>query len=378
MRVVLDLSCLMPPGGLTGVGYYTLRLVETLLARGDGVEYCMFASSAGPASERVRKLAPAFHRAHVMRWPTRMKVQMWTRREWPPIEWFAGPVDVAHGAFHLLPAARKARRSVTVFDLSPIMHPETHDPAQVRLHRRMLEHAAHRADLLVALSQSCRDELVAILRADPERVAIVPGAVSLKEFSGGIDYKRLRVLKDSFGIRRDYFLHVGTVQPRKNLPRLIEAYGHVRKRLPECPQLVLAGHVDGAAVGRINLAGGVGEAVRCTGYLSREDAVLLLRGAYACVYPSLYEGFGLPILEAMAARVPVLTSNVSSMPEVAGDTALLVDPLNVDSIEAGLIDLIEERDASLARLAPAYERASRFTWENSAAALAAAHARLVP
>jgi glycosyltransferase involved in cell wall biosynthesis len=120
-----------------------------------------------------------------------------------------------------------------------------------------------------------------------------------------------------------------------------------------------------AAIRRLQLEG----AVVHTGYLDRRDAVVLLRGSRACVYPSLYEGFGLPVLEAMAARTPVLTSNVSSLPEIAGDTALLVDPESTDAIEAGLTDLIQHREAALRRADAGYERAKRFTWEKSAESL---------
>jgi len=316
----------------------------------------------------VRALAADATYARVVRWPTRVKAPLWTRFEWPPLEWFTGPIDVAHGAFHLLPPSRRAKRTVTVFDLTCIRLPEVHRPGVARMHRAMLEHAVRNADALVAISEHCRKDLIDLLNAVPENVHVAHGGVTRDEFCGEFDEKGFIDLKARLGIGREYFVHLGTLEPRKNLPRLLEAYARVRSTFKEVPQLVLAGKQGWLckpvfeAIETHRLA----DDVLLTGYLDRDATVLLLRGAQACLYPSLHEGFGLPVLEAMAARTPVLTSNVSAMPEVVGNTGLLVDPESVDAIEAGITDLVEHPDAAATRTEAAFERAGQFSWDNSA------------
>jgi len=377
VAIGLDVSCLIPQP-LTGVGYYTVNQLRALFARQDNFEFRLFASSAAPPPAVVNEFAALCARSRIVRWPTRLKLAMWTRLEWPSIEWFTGPVDIAHGMFHLLPAARRAKRVVTVFDLSGIRRADTHTLQSNRAHLKMLKHAAGNADALIAISQSSGNDLTELLGVDPQKVYVVYGGVRTEEFSGELDRTALADVKRRFGIGRDFFVHLGTIEPRKNIPRLLEAYARVRTRLPDCPQLVLAGKQGWMwepvfeTVSRLDLA----EDVVHTGYVSRQEAVLLLRGAYACVYPSLYEGFGLPVLEAMAARTPVLTSNISSLPEVIGDTGIQVDPENVDAIEQGLTELVEHYEAALERVNPACERAKEFTWNHSAAALAAVYRRL--
>jgi len=342
--------------------------MQSLFERRDGFTYRIFASGAGGAGEVLRQLATRCSSARCVRWPTRLKIPIWTRLEWPPIEWFVGRVDVAHGAFHLLPASRRARRVVTVFDLTNLRYPEAHVAGETRAHVRMLEHAGRRADALIAISQSSAADLVELLGVARELVHVVPGGVRLEEFSGPWDGEAFEDLTGRLGVVGPYFVHLGTLEPRKNLPRLLEAYARLRERLPDCPQLVLAGKKGWKyePVFEAIAALGLAKHVVHTGYVAREDAVRLLRGAYACVYPSLYEGFGLPVLEAMAARTPVLTSNVSSLPEVVGDTGLQVDPENVEAIEAGMAWLLEHEAEARERAEAAYRRAQCFTWERSA------------
>ena len=377
LRIGLDVSCLVPQP-LTGVGYFTLHLVDAFLERYPGCDVRLFASSAQGAPAVLDGLARRATRCRSVRFPTRLKTALWTRAAWPPIEWFTGAVDIAHGCFHLLPASRGARRVVTVYDLSGMRQAGTHTAGDLALHRRLLAHAVPRADALVAISESCKGDLVELLGANPDRVHVVYGGVAMAEFEGALDTEALSRVRAKFGIEGDYFIHLGTLEPRKNLPRLLEAYARVRERHGELPRLVLAGRAGWMyeAVFETIRRLGLEDAVIHTGYLERAEAVVLLRGAFACVYPSLYEGFGLPVLEAMAARVPVLTSNVSSLPEVIGETGIQVTPDDVDAIAAGLEDLVERRGEALGRVEAAYARAQDFSWTASAEALAGVYESL--
>jgi len=360
---------------MTGVGYYTQHLFEALMARDDGPDLRILASNAGRLPEELATFGARASRYKALRFPTRWKNMLWTRWEWPRMDHLLGRTDIVHGAFHLLPPSRHAKRVVTVFDLAGMRRANVHEDSALSLHRQLLEHAIPRAAGIFAISRSCRDDVIELLGAEPERVHVVPGGVVLDEFTGPIDEERLAAAKARFGIAGPYLIHLGTLEPRKNLPRFIEAYARLRERHGPLPQLVLAGGKGWMyepifeAIAAYHLE----EAVIWTDYLSREDAVALLRGARGCVYPSLYEGFGLPALEAMAARVPVLTSDVSSLPEVVGDTGILVSPEEGASIEAGLERLLFETDTEAVRVEAARRRAEGMTWDHSAASLLRAY-----
>ena len=372
IRVGIDLSCLLARPW-TGIGYYTFNLMRAFFeARHPAVSLKVFAAAARPDAAALAGLSVPDADLRMARIPTRLRISLALRLGLPAIERYTGPVDVAHGAFHLLPPARRAKRMVTVFDLGAFLHPETRPPKNAALHRRLLSHAIPRADRIITLSESVKREVSERFEVSEARISVVPGGVRPEEFATApeeIDLARAR-----HGVPKDYFIHLGTLDPRKNLPRLIEAYGRVRERRA-CPALVLAGPrgwMDNAVFERIARLG-LAEHVIHTGYLERTDAVALLCGARACLYPSLYEGFGLPVLEAMAAGTPVLTSAVSSMPEVAGGAALLVEPTEVDSIAAGIEALLDDPDAVRERVARGRKRSASFTWERAAEDLAAAY-----
>ncbi len=373
LSIAADLSCLASRP-VTGVGYYTRHLFEALLRQSPGIDLRVFACAAKPMPEEVHAFGAQAARFVDRRIPTRLKNELWTRLESPPLSWWLGETDIVHGGFHLLPPSRRAKRMVTVFDLAGMRRSAIHEDASLALHRKLLTHAVPRADGIVAISQSCRADVIELLNADPAKVHVVPGGVLLEEFSGPLDEARLAAARLRHGIDGPYWIHLGTLEPRKNLKRLVEAYARLRAR-HEVPRLVLAGGegwMFGPVLETIARLGLEMEVLR-TGYLPREDAVALLRGAQGCVYPSLYEGFGLPVLEAMAARVPVLTSNVSSLPEVIGDSGILVEPEDDESLDAGLERMLLDRGTEAARVEAAWERAQGMTWDHSAQALLAAY-----
>lgn len=371
--VAADLSCLASRP-ITGVGYYTRHVFEALLRQSPELDLRVFACAAKALPEEVGVFGAKASRYAGRRIPTRLKNELWTRLESPPLSWWLGDTDIVHGGFHLLPPSRTAKRVVTIFDLAGMRRQAIHEDAALALHRKLLHHAVPRADGIIAISQSCRADVIELLGADPARVHVVPGGVSLDEFSAPLDEDRLAGARVRFGIDGPYWIHLGTLEPRKNLLRLVEAYARLCARY-DVPKLVLAGGegwMFAPVLEAISRHGLEKDVIR-TGYLAREDAVALLRGARGCVYPSLYEGFGLPVLEAMAARVPVLTSNVSSLPEVISDTGILIEPENEDSLDAGLERLLLESGTEPARVEAAWQRAQVMTWEHSARAQLAAY-----
>jgi glycosyltransferase involved in cell wall biosynthesis len=379
LKIALDLSCLFHQP-LTGVGYHTLNLVRKILELDKTNEYCAFGSSGQSTPECFSSLAELGARTRGFRIPSRLKHFCWNNLNWPPMEWFTGPADIAHGFFHLLPPTRKAKRIVTIHDLSAFLFKDVNTRKNASLHQTVLTYAAKHADAIVTDSHSTREDVIEKLGAPEDKVHVVYSGIVREEYNVPLDPKAFDQVKEKFNIDGDYFIHLGTLEPRKNIPKLIEAYARLKARLPHCPQLVLAGSKGWMsepifeAITRHNLE----KVVTVTGYLSRQEILLLLRGAFACVYPSRYEGFGIPVLEAMAARVPVLTSNLSSLPEVIGDTGIQVDPDNLDELEAGMERLITHRDEALAQVDRAYARAGEFSWESSAKALLKVYQTVAP
>ena len=378
MRVGLDVSCLVQQP-LTGVGYATLHLVRALARMPESPELRLFASGAAHPPELLRDLGQRCAALAAVRLPTRLKLPLWMHLNRPPLEHFTGPIDIAHGMFHLLPASRSALRAVTVYDLAAIRFTDLHTADSRARHEKLLRHAVRHADALIAASANTRRDLLELLDAPAERLHVVPCGVDLAEFTCPFPTDGLDAARKKFAIDGPFLLYLGTLEPRKNLVRLIEAYARVRERMPAAPQLVLAGGKGWlyedifAAITRLRLE----RYVTHTGYVTRGEAVAFLRGAAGFVYPSRYEGFGLPVLEAMAARTPVLTSGVSSLPEVIGEHGIIVDPDSTDSLVAGIIRLITDETGNLERSEHAFRRASRMTWDDSARALLGLYRRLL-
>jgi glycosyltransferase involved in cell wall biosynthesis len=254
----------------------------------------------------------------------------------------------------------------TVHDLAFRHYPDAYPSAGRRYHDRAARIVAAEAARVIAVSQATAHDLTELYGVEPGRITVVP--LGADPPGPGDQAAAARLLGD-LGVRGPFLLAVGTLEPRKNLPRLLAAFGEVTDELPD-HHLVVAGPVGWGPTlrptwdsVRVKLAGPVGDAVLHA----------LYRGADGLAYPSLYEGFGLPVLEAMAHGLPVLTSGRSSLPEVAGDAALLVDPLDRGSIAKGLVRLVND-SALRRRLADAGpRRAARFTRPASASGTWAAY-----
>jgi glycosyltransferase involved in cell wall biosynthesis len=269
---------------------------------------------------------------------------------------------------HVLPLSCPVPAAVTVHDLGYLHYPQAHRPFD----RRYLDWSTRRhsrvARHLIADSQATKQDLVKFYGADPGKITVV---------YLGRDEKLSRVdapdvvtgVKHAYNISGDYLLYLGTLHPRKNLVRLIEAFqAAVQAVRNETLKLVIAGQqgwLYGEIFERVQQLGLAGR-VLFPGYVADQDKPALLSGALGYVFPSLYEGFGLPVLEAMACGVPVLTSNVSSLPEVAGPAALLVDPHDTAAIAAGLVQLITRPDLRCQLAAQGYRQVQKFSWAGAA------------
>jgi glycosyltransferase involved in cell wall biosynthesis len=288
------------------------------------------------------------------------------------------PPDVLFVPAHVMPVGCQVPTVVTVHDLGYLYYPAAY-PAFDRWYLGWTTRRhARRAAYVVADSLATRRDLIERYRAEAAHVVVIyPGRdESLVRVT---DLAQLAAARAHYGIESDYLLYLGTLQPRKNLARLLEAFARLPADAGERPvpggtpaagrlRLVLAGKRGYQYDELSRLADRLGLAGRVTfaGYVPDGDKAALLSGALGLVYPSLYEGFGLPILEAMACGTPVLTANVSSLPEVAGEAAVLVDPLSVDDLAAGLLRLVSDAALRCCLVEQGYRQLRRFSWEQAA------------
>ena len=262
----------------------------------------------------------------------------------------------------------------TVHDLCFLRHPEWFPASRNAYYRKLIAATATRANLVLADSEATARDLGDLIGISADRVRVVPLGVGSDFSPRGADEQG--GVKVRYSLPESFFLYVGTLEPRKNLVRLVQAWDRVYR--DGYPHLVLAGRSGWkceplfAALQSVRHP----EAVHLPGFLSEEDLPAVLGAARAFVWPSLMEGFGLPPLEAMACGAPVLTSAVSSMPEVTGDAALLVDPINVDNIADGLSALAKDDDLCARLSAKGQRQAALFPWTRTADLTAAAYREL--
>ncbi len=256
---------------------------------------------------------------------------------------------------------------VTVHDIAFRLHPD-YFPPRLRLMLSMLvPFSMRRADRVITVSNSARQDILDHYDIPADRVVVTHEAAA-PQYRVLADSELLEGVKARYQIHKDFLLAVGNLQPRKNLHRLVQAYGQLPDSVRGRYLLVIAGQAlwQHSAVFEVVSERGLQSDVLFTGYVPDEDLVALYNAASLFLYPSLYEGFGLPVLEAMACGTPVVTSSVSSLPEVAGDAALLVDPQDVSQLASAIEAILSNPDLARRLSERGLRRASLFSWERTA------------
>lgn len=376
MRVAFNATSLLSP--LTGIGQYTRHLAGGLLDHPD-IEADFFYGAAW--SRRVRpeplpgagRLLP-WLRSHIpFSYALRRMVQSdrFTRHATP------GRFDLYHEP-NILPLPFDGPTVITVHDLSWIRHPEAHPPERVRAMNKYFPAGLARANRVLTDSAFVKQELVDLLGLRPEKVSVIP--LGVEPLFHPLSAAQTRgVLQRLDLVHGHYFLAVGTLEPRKNLRVALDAYSclpdDIRHRFP----LVLAGMKGWHSAEmekRMGVLARAGE-LRLPGYLRRADLATLIAGATTLVFPSFYEGFGLPLLEAMACGVPVISSNAASMPEIVGETGLLLNPQDVEGMTQAMIRLASV-PSDRQRLGDlALTRSQEFTWSACIAGTVAAYRQVL-
>jgi len=273
-------------------------------------------------------------------------------------------VHSLHYSFPLMPMF--AKKVVTIHDMTMFLMPEAHLHFKVHYFRFFIRASARMADELIFVSHSTQNDYLAFFSKSRDSCHVIPlGKSSL--FRPDLDPSHINRVIDAHGLKRPYILYIGTIEPRKNLLRLVRAFSGLALAYPN-HVLVIAGMKGWMYEDLFKLIRQLGLEKRIifTGFVSDEDKPYLMRGCEIFAYPSLYEGFGLPLLEALSCGIPTLTGNISSLPEIAGNAALLVDPTSEVEIAHGLKQLLGDRALRSVLSEKAIKRASGFTWSKTA------------
>lgn len=297
-----------------------------------------------------------------------------------PYKWFFGKeMDITHFFNYIAPPGVHGKTVITVHDMVYKSFPETVRGRTKKMLDTGLAPSMKRADIIVTDSEFSKTEIIKYFPQHEAKIRVVPCGVDLEKFKPCDTPERIPEVKKSLGIEGEYFLYLGTIEPRKNLERLINAYNIFCQREKDAPKLVLAGGKGWLydsifqCVTDLKLT----DKVIFTQYIPSEDMNPLMCGALAFVFPSIYEGFGMPPLEAMACGVPVLASNAASLPEVTGDCAVSCDPYSEEDIAEGLHKLYSDSALRADLSRRGLERAKTLTWDNSAEILYSVYKELM-
>lgn len=368
MRIGIDCRTILDPehGEAAGVGHYTYNLVDSLLKIDTRNKYVLFfdrrVGDAGffkKGNTEIKFFPFIEYKAFLPIAYSHFLAAAFVSRE---------KLDVFHSPACTTPLAYYKNSVVTIHDMA-IYQNKSWFPSQIFATRVVVPSSVKRSKRVIAVSNYTKQDLVKFMQVPEEKVTVVYNGVDIKIDERKSSEARRELLKNKFGIEKKYLLFVGTIQPRKNVMGIISAFDLLRgTSVFEDYQLAIAGKKgwDNDDVFKAIRQFGLTKKVIFTGYITSDDKALLMKNASLFVFPSFYEGFGLSILEAQKVGTPVITSDITSMPEIADNAALLVDPYSVEDIskamKKALIDQVL-RDGLIKR---GYENVLRFSWEKCA------------
>lgn len=364
MVIAIDLRSIQR-GTFSGVENYTLSMLEQLMRSDRDNRYVLFYNGLKPVqTEELRFLNTTVVSRRI---PNKLLAASTTFLRQPHFSKLVGEFDVLFmpNLNHVVLQPGK-KLVVTVHDLSPVVLPEYYDIKRRLWHwsvgfRRTLA----RADKIIAVSEYTKKELVDVLGLDANKITVVYQGIDHARYKPQLEQSRLRDVRNRYGLPGEFILYVGTLEPRKNVDGLLKAWDAMETKVP----IVIAGK-PGWKYGNIFKMAQKSSRrrlIQFLGFVPEADKPYVIKLARALAFPSIYEGFGLPVLEAMAVGTPVVTSSVTSLPEVAGDAALLVNPYNTDELTFALEQLVTDEHLREQLITKGLQRAQDFTWDKTAA-----------
>ena len=344
MRIIIDATSTLVRSA--GVKNYVWHWLRHLRKQGADIKAFPFLEDLG----RLDHEASALSRPATM---ARLAlIKSMNETGFPPLDWLIRGADIFHATNLLRHAPRRAKLTATIHDLTCWLMPELHTPGNVKADREFAEAILRRADGLIAVSENTRQDTIRVLWIAPDRIRTIYSGVAEEYFQA-----------QPVPRARPYALYVGTIEPRKNLDTLLDAWALLKPSLRGEFDLLIAGPRGWSSdqtFARIE------REATYLGYVPENDLPGLTAGATVFLYPSLYEGFGFPVAQAMAAGAPVVTSNNSCLPEIVSDAAILVDPRIASEIAAALTRLFESDSLRADLSARGRKRAELFRWEKCA------------
>ena len=275
---------------------------------------------------------------------------------------FGTKSDIYHFFNFTIPKNIKGKIIITIYDTVFFTVPETMGDMKTISEYR---YAAERSDLIITISESAKADIIKHFNIDEKKIKIVTPGIDLQKYSYKYSKSELENIRKKYNLPKNYILYLGTIEPRKNIERIVKAFKKYKKEINDDLKLVIVGRKGWKYDNIMKLIESMGTDIIITGYIDEEDKVPIYKLAQIFVFPSLYEGFGMPILEAMASGTPVITSNISSMPEVAGNAGMLVDPFNENEIFEVYKKILSDDELKKEMVQKGLEQAKKFEWKKS-------------
>ena len=295
---------------------------------------------------------------------------LWWKLGWPPIDFYFAETDIYH-SFHLqIPPTKRMKTVLTVHDCRFLALPNLYPQREVENYKNQMFKSLARADMVTTVSEFTRKEVLSYFSFPEERMRVIQNGVDTSWMDGTYCEDKAKSSGEEINLPHNYLLYIGSLDPRKNLEPLVDAIARCRRETPDFPDLAIAGISQEQwlsskhAIRAKEL--GLTDHIHLCGMVERNILCRLMKNALALCYPSLYEGFGFPPLEAMSLGVPVLAGNGSAIPEVTGPAACLVDPMSVDRIAEGLNKIVFDNDYRENLIKLGYQQVRRFSWRKAA------------
>jgi glycosyltransferase involved in cell wall biosynthesis len=372
VRIGFDVTPITP--NRTGVGTYVYQLLRHVVALAPTEEFLGFAANwHGLDHDALHGLLPYRY----WRIPTRVMYRLWDVFPWLTVDRLCPRVEIFHATNYYLPPTRKARRVLTVYDLSFFRYPHLASPKIVGPFLRRVKYFAQKADAVLTCSETSQEDIMEFCEIPKDKITVAYGAAS-SAFYPMVRDDAAAMLRRQYSIEPPYILFVGTLEPRKNVIGLLRAFVLARAEIPHRLFLVGPRGWSMMPIEELIAGLGLGGRVRYLGYAPNEDVLrALYSAADAFVFPSFYEGFGLPVLEAMACGCPVIASSRGALREVAGDAALYVEPDDIEDMAATLAALGVNSDLAARLREKARARAQCFSWTQTAEQTLGVYRKLV-
>lgn len=370
MRVLMDASPILG-GRLGGVGYYCHNLALALGQMQNDVQVSFFYKRS--SKKKKRTVLPDYPGVkELTTWYPYQNVWNVVGFHWPyllPLDWLVGDYELYHGTDSRGLPRSKMKQVVTFHDLAHLRCPETVSRKDLAMHTQQMPYFCKHSDRLIAVSESTKRDLVELIGVESGKIDVIPLAASAKYRTfNDQDADVLQQVRQKYRLPEQYVLFLGSLHPRKNIPNMLAAFAQVRKKEALPHHFVLAGMNLGAkaeieqTVAKYQLE----DIVHWIGYIEEADKPALYNGAALFSFVSLFEGFGLPVLEAMQCGTPVLTSSTSSLPEVVGDMRCCADPGDIDMMSARMQELLVNQELIYEARNNGLQRAETFSWTKTA------------